>query len=672
MKARKRKSLKSILLTEIIALVALMIFVITSINIEMQAKKLKGLAESLLARESVSYASEVNNWWSKIEQRVKQTADVYKNTPELSYEDARKMLLKLTELDPDSQDIYIAYGDSGKFLDGSGWIPDASYVFTDRAWYQGAIEKKGELFTSEPYVDASTGKTCLACSIMLRDKVVLSSDVNFDKVAEKIDSFQSSAEGVKYFIIDKNTKDILVSSDPEVLGQKITQSENALIKGLAEVFDTMNTANTIAEDKVEIVKTSEGRIMFTSTDIEKTSWVVVSAVPYSYVIENMLNSLYVFTTLISAGLLVVLAAVLYFIINKYVNPVSKVTGGLMYISKGNFTVKLTPEGNNEITTLSEGMNDYIKSMRSMLMGLANISKDMSKSAGECYDISHALLVSNQTQGESIEKLNDTLSEMNRSVEEVARAASDMEQTSKQLTEHADSVKELCLDTMESSKGGREEMANMTRNVSALNDTMIELTGIIRAAAKSVEEITGITDTINSISAQTNMLSLNASIEAARAGEQGRGFAVVAAEVGSLATQSADATETIRKLIHDVTENIADINEKADICMKDMEVCLTGVKGANKSFDTIYADVTKATDGIIEIAGGVEKINDVATGNAVISQRQVATISEIMGLGDLILTESNKILSETDSISSISESLNQSSDSIKADLAKYVL
>jgi len=118
----------------------------------------------------------------------------------MSHEDMRDLLLALTAKDPDSQDIYMAYGKENVFLDGSGWIPDDTFVFTDRPWYQGAIAAGGNVFSSEPYVDASTGKTCLACSAMISDGTVLSSDINFDKVAEKINSFTSYAPDAKYYI----------------------------------------------------------------------------------------------------------------------------------------------------------------------------------------------------------------------------------------------------------------------------------------------------------------------------------------------------------------------------------------------------------------------------------------------------------------------------------------
>ena len=650
----------------IVIFVAVIIIIITQISIKLQADNIQSLLGTILARESNSYASEVHNWWNGVETRVQQTADIIRNTPEMSYDDTWNMLLALTSADPDSQDIYIAYGDTMKFLDGSGWVPDSTFVFTDRAWYQGALNKKGEIYTSEPYLDASTGKTCLACAIMIRDNVVLSSDVNFDKVAEKVNSFKSTAPGAKYYIINKDTKDILVSTDASVVGQNLTNTTDGDLKSLAAVFDGMKTS----ADSTDKVVTS-GAMMFTATDIDDTSWVVVSAVP-SAILGSMIGKVMVITFVSAAVLLIILSVILYFVIRKYLNPVSKATKSITDISSGDFTVTLQPEGNNEITTLCESLNDYIANMRNTLNSLANVSNNMHQSAGECYDISNTLSEANKTQVASLEKLNSTLNDMNRSIEEIAGAASELASTSSVLSDNAENVKALCDQTMESSTTGKNEMASMTTNVRTLNQTIGELTELIHNTAKSIEEITGITATINAISEQTNLLSLNASIEAARAGEAGRGFAVVATEVGALAQQSTEATVNIKNLIQDITKNIEDINAKADHCAEDMAACLTGVENANTSFNTIYEDVAKATDGIVEIATGIEKINDVATNNAATTQEQASSINEILSLSDSIVAESEKLAAQTSNISTISADLNKYSDEINSDLSQYSL
>ena len=83
--------------------------------------------------------------------------------------------------------------------------------------------------------------------------------------------------------------------------------------------------------------------------------------------------------------------------------------------------------------------------------------------------------------------------------------------------------------------------------------------VSKARSSHVEAIESILGLIRAIAGQTNLLALNATIEAARAGEAGKGFAVVASEVKSLATQTAKATDEIRR-----NSNPADSNRCASV------------------------------------------------------------------------------------------------------------
>jgi methyl-accepting chemotaxis protein len=69
-----------------------------------------------------------------------------------------------------------------------------------------------------------------------------------------------------------------------------------------------------------------------------------------------------------------------------------------------------------------------------------------------------------------------------------------------------------------------------------------------ALETSMQQLSNVVATIDSIARQTKFLALNAAIEAARAGEAGDGFAVVASEVKRLAAATREATESAATML----------------------------------------------------------------------------------------------------------------------------
>ncbi|GHV32073.1 hypothetical protein FACS1894167_14940 [Synergistales bacterium] len=62
-----------------------------------------------------------------------------------------------------------AYFD-GHFLSGVGWVAPADYDPVSRPWYKGAVEKKGEIYYTEPYADAMTEKIIGTISRTISDE----------------------------------------------------------------------------------------------------------------------------------------------------------------------------------------------------------------------------------------------------------------------------------------------------------------------------------------------------------------------------------------------------------------------------------------------------------------------------------------------------------------------
>jgi hypothetical protein len=223
------------------------------------------------------------------------------------------------------------------------------------------------------------------------------------------------------------------------------------------------------------------------------------------------------------------------------------------------------------------------------------------------------------------------------VEAVATAANQMSQTAQVMAATADATSERsavvaaaaeqATSNVSTVAASAEEMGRSVQEIAeqVSHSTRIAGEAVTRADAtnetmerlsKSAERIGEVVSLISDIAERTNLLALNATIESARAGDAGKGFAVVAAEVKSLATQTAKATDVIAEQVQDMQSN----TRRSVDALAAIRTTIDEINAVSVSINAAVEEQSAATQ---EIARSTQE--------AAIGTRDVSSnISEVLG------------------------------------------
>lgn len=301
--------------------------------------------------------------------------------------------------------------------------------------------------------------------------------------------------------------------------------------------------------------------------------------------------------------------------------------------------------------------------------------EISKSVGVLDTTSGKLSENINITGEISNQIADATDDIaRRTVSEVGdiEQIKNMVQTGvSQINQVADSSTQMA----EASNQTNSQVQEGGRLVSDLSAQMDQLTKRMSVIASSIqtlseenESIIGILATLDQITSQTNLLSLNASIEAARAGEQGKGFAVVATEIRQLSDDSAKFTEQINGILRGVADKTVQVQEEILQGQKSVEDCTKNAADVNSSFmeisentsqvlkqATLVKEQAQALENLMNTTlENVNNINDNVESTSAAMEEISSSINELHGNIDSVVEGYHDINEITESLVNASE------------------
>ena len=326
----------------------------------------------------------------------------------------------------------------------------------------------------------------------------------------------------------------------------------------------------------------------------------------------------------------------------------KVNYHLKQISEGDLTVEVNIKRNDELAILGRSATEMLNNVRILIQKVAHVSSLVSDSSEHVMEASRTIEVASTNISTAIEEIGHGIAGQ---ADDSQNCLMEMDALSQKITTVNENIIEIEKVTDET-KGlitqGITTMEELTKQSEATTDITKYVVDNVIALENKSHAIGKIIQVINGIADQTNLLSLNASIEAARAGEMGRGFAVVADEIRKLAEESLAASNEIKKVINEISQQTSDTVSTAKRAENIVNTQTKIVDETIKTFRDMNTGVERLITNLTTIGQNMKNMDSAREGT-------LSAVESISAISEETLAASN----------SVDETVNVQSDAVKA-------
>jgi methyl-accepting chemotaxis protein len=369
--------------------------------------------------------------------------------------------------------------------------------------------------------------------------------------------------------------------------------------------------------------------------------------------------------------------VLFFVTRTVTRPLVATADNLKQIAvgDGDLSLRMPETRSDEIGRLARHFNNFVANLSGIVASIQGAMGQLEENARELDTATDQTRESagsiNTLVGNvagQIREQDDSISQSSASIEEITGNISSLERVighlSGSIDDSAASVEEMAANISSITRSLEQVDEYIGRLVSSSEhgrETIQLVTDRIAEVVEQSEHLQQANQLIATVSAQTNLLAMNAAIEAAHAGEYGRGFAVVAEEIRNLAENSAAQSKIISgelKKTRDYIENAVAASKDADSAFSSVREMVRTVNDLEAGVRDALREQERAGESVMKNLHQMREMGGSVTGG----------ISEISTGSGTILTEMSKLVEISRSVTGMMEEMAAGSHAIETAIA----
>lgn len=650
-------SIKIKLLGIILPVVIIVMMVLVGISYSISKNIIRKYSENLLSSSIENQSNEIVAWLNENLSAFQMAKDIIESTTSDKEEQQALINGYYGKNDNCMNGLYIADINGNMIVAEETQKSESNPC--ESVWFKDGLTRCNMGFT-QAYTN-SEGESVISASGILQDgsgtMKVISADLSLERVSIIVNSF-IEMDKAQAFLVDAESGEVLAHRDMSLISKKLSELNDSFMQQVGKNVEEQNY------DMAEIDENITG-----FSQIDGTDWILVSYIPKEVIYADIdfVRLAMIVICLIS---IILIAVLIERVVSMVIRPVKELTHVITDMTKGDFTIEVKSKNNDEIGVMSRHVEKFIIAMRSMIASIYSISEQLSSEADSSDNLSGAMYNASILQSQSMKELSSTVEQLSLSITEIAENATTLAMVVADTREDGENVDIKMRETVEVSQKGKTDIQYISDAMKEIHESVHVLKIAIDKVGKASGEITNITNVIGEIADQTNLLSLNASIEAARAGEAGKGFAVVATEIGQLAKTSADSVHNIEELINEISVLVDDTIRQTDESVESINRSSNLVGNALETFDVIFDNINEVNGLVNSMIEKVQKVDDVASNVAAISQEQAASSQEILATSENMVQQADNITKDSQGVSDGAKELLQSAEVLYENVAVF--